>query len=321
MATAWIFTGGASFGAVQVGAAHALLSRGIRPDLMIGTSIGAMNAAYLASDPSPDGARGLRDLWLGLRRSEILPLRASTLLRGLLRLDNHLVDTGRLGRWLRRLLPYELIEDAATRLAITATDLSTAESVVLRRGDVVPALLASSAIPGIFPPVRVGNRWLVDGWFLANAPLAWAAAEGFDTVYVLRCGGVEPYRRTRPRRLRRPWRAAVEPDAPDLAVPGETGTPPDRHHVLPWRRAAINEKLVNTVVAHRIREEFLTWTPRIDVFLPPAPSVAGLSMYSLAEVPGLMDAARTAVARWIPGARPLTPAAVASPTGLVGVND
>jgi hypothetical protein len=79
--------------------------------------------------------------------------------------------------------------------------------------------------------------------------------------------------------------------------------------------------LVNTVVAHRIREEFLTWTPRIDVFLPPAPCVAGLSMYSLTEVPGLMDAARSAVARWIPGARPLTPAAVASRTGLVGVND
>ena len=83
-------------------------------------------------------------------------------------------------------------------------DLTTAESVVLRRGDVVPALLASSAIPGIFPPVRIGDRWLVDGWFLANAPLAWAAAQGFDTVYVLRCGGIEPYRRTRPRGRRCP---------------------------------------------------------------------------------------------------------------------
>jgi NTE family protein len=256
----------------------------------------------------------VRRAWHATRRTDVLPLRAGTFLRGLVALDNHVLDTRRLGQWLGRLIPYERIEEAPVPLAITASDLVTAEPVVLDRGGVVAALLASCAVPGLLPPVRIGGRWLVDGWFMANAPLRWAAAHGADTVYVLRTGGLEPYP-TQPgvaRRVLNRFRADGGRAAEGV---------PARRQGLPRRRGAMNQALVSALVAHHIRDEFVAWTPRIDIYLPPAPSVAGLSVYSLSHARGLMDAARDAVSRWLPGSRPLTPCAVSGPFGLVGVND
>jgi NTE family protein len=312
MTTAWILPGGASFGAVQVGVAEALLDHGIVPDLLLGASIGALNAAWLAHDPSPRGAAGLRRIWLNLRRSDVLPLRPTTVLSGLVGLGRQLIDNDRLSRWLRQTVPYDLIEDANVGLTVAATDLALAEPVFLEHGDVVTALLASAAMPGLLPPVRIADRWLVDGWLLANAPLGYAVERGADTVYVLPCGGLEPYQ---PTTRRRPvlTRLGVETDHNHSRALAE--------HGVPRGAGAIGQAVIGALVARSVRQEFLTWTPRCEVYLPPAPSVDSLSQFSFSEVRGLMDAARSLAGAWLPGARPLTEDDLTEPKALAGVFD
>jgi NTE family protein len=310
MTTAWILPGGAAYGAIQVGTAEALLARGIVPDILIGTSVGALNAAWLAGDPTPAGATRLRGIWQSIRRTDVLPLRAGTLLGGALRLRNHVVDNDRLSRWLRRTIRFDLLEDAPVPLTVTASDLVAAQPVYLDRGDVVTALLASAAVPGILPPVRIGDRWLVDGWIMANAPLSRAAALGADTVYVLPCGGVEPYERL----AGGPAFRLLDDD-----VAGRSRALTERG--LPKGTTAINQALVGALVARTIREEFTTWVPRMDVYLPPGPCVTDLPLFSFAEVPGLMDAAHRLAEAWLPTARPVTAEEVAEPERLIGVID
>ncbi|HEY1486264.1 MAG TPA: patatin-like phospholipase family protein [Micromonosporaceae bacterium] len=310
MTTAWILPGGASFGAIQVGVATALVEHGLRPDMIIGTSIGAVNAAVLAGDMTPRGTDRLRDLWLRTRRRDVLALRPSTIAQGLIGQRNHLLGNEALGRWLRRVMPVELIEDAPVRLVVTASDLAAAEGVHLQHGDLATALLASCAVPGLLPPVRVADRWLVDGWVLANAPIGWAAEQGADTIYVLPCGGTQAFtgRATSPvlRRI-----------APDIRSRARTLL----EHGLPAGASAINQELVGALVARRIRDEFQTWTSRRDIYLPPAPDVAAMSMLSFAEAPALIDAAGRLTRDWIANARPLTPEDVARPRALAGVDD
>jgi NTE family protein len=310
MTTAWILPGGAAYGAIQVGTAEALLAHGIVPDLLIGTSVGALNAAWLAGDPTAAGATRLRGIWQSIRRTDVLPLRPRTLLGGALKLRNHLVDNDRLSRWLRRTIRFDLLEDAPVPLTVTASDLVAAEAVYLDRGDVVTALLASSAVPGVLPPVRIGDRWLVDGWVMANAPLSRAAALGADTVYVLPCGGVEPYERL----TGGPTFRLIDDD-----IAGRTRMLTEQG--LPNGATAINQALVGALVARTVRDEFATWVPRLDVFLPPGPCVTNLPLFSFAEVPGLMDAAHRLAESWLPTALPVTVEEVADPERLIGVID
>jgi NTE family protein len=311
MTRAWILPGGASFGAVQVGVAQALLDRGRRPDLLVGTSIGAFNAAWLAQDPTPHGAAALRDIWHGLRRGMVLPLRPFRLAAGLAGLGRYLVENDAMANWLRNLLPYELIEDTTVPLTITATDLTRAEPVFLDRGDVVRALLASSAMPGILPPVRFRERWLVDGWLMANAPLGYAIEHGADEVYVLPCGGAEPYEPVSKRATL--TRFGASNSAARTRTLAKFG--------VPRRGEPLSEAVIGSLVARGVRHEFSTWTPQCDLFLPPGPSTHGLSPYSFAESAGLIAAARQLAAAWLPSAKPLTDKDLAAPRALAGVDD
>jgi NTE family protein len=311
MTTAWILSGGASFGAIQVGIAVALAERVPPPDLIVGTSIGAVNAAMLAADPSLTGAERLRRVWVEGRRRDVLRMRPGRLIAGLVGRSNHLISNETLSHWLRDMIAYELVEHAPVPLVLTASDLVSAEPVYLRRGDVVQAVLASSAAPGLLPPVRIADRWLVDGWILANAPIAWTARQGFDTIYVLPCGGTQDYRAT----------------AKSSAITRLLG-PSSRARVqtlidrgLPGGGAAIHQELVGALVARNIREEFQKWSSRVDIYLPPAPDVTGLSMFEFAEAPGLIEKAHGYASAWLPSARPLTADDLARPRALAGVND
>lgn len=310
MTTAWILPGGASFGAIQVGVASALLEGGIVPDLIIGTSIGAVNAAIIASDPTPRGVERLRHLWLRTTRRDVLALRPSTLVSGLLGRGNHLFANDLLHVWMRNMIPFELIEDAPVPLTVTASDLIRAEPVFLRRGDVVEALLASTAAPGMLPPVRIADRWLVDGWVLANAPIGHAVDLGADEIYVLPCGGTQEYQSiAKPSALRR------------LARDNRTRARSLADRGLPGGGANINQELVGALVARTVRAEFLAWTPRVEIYLPPAPDVGRLSVFAFAEAPGLIARAYRLTRAWLPRAKPLTPDALAEPTILTGVTD
>jgi NTE family protein len=202
--TAFVLAGGAALGAMQAGMVHALYERGIGPDLLIGTSAGALNAAFLASrPPTVATAEQLAALWRGLRRTDVLPLRPATLLGGLAGRRDHLIPDQALRRLATRHLQFERLEQAAIPLHLVAFDLLTGTEVRLSDGLAVDAVLAAAAIPGVLPPVRWRGRLLVDGGIADNTPVSHAVALGARRIYVL------PTQNPGDRGLPRPPRAAL----------------------------------------------------------------------------------------------------------------
>src|SRR3954447_962138 len=121
MTTAFVFSGGGSLGAVQVGMMLALAERAIVPDLLVGTSVGALNAAYLAGDPSHAGARRLGELWSSLRRRDVFPLRRASAVRALAGRHDHLLDDAPLRRLVAAHVPYSRLERAPWPIAVVTT--------------------------------------------------------------------------------------------------------------------------------------------------------------------------------------------------------
>jgi NTE family protein len=185
--TAFVLAGGGSLGAVEVGMLQALLAHGLRPDFVVGASAGAINAAYFAGDPTQAGVDRLAALWRGLSRREVMPMGWRELLQ-LLRGGHNLLRADGLRRLLERHLTYDRIEQAALPLHVVATDMHDGSEVLLSRGKVVDAVLASSAIPGVFPPVRMAGRELVDGGVCNNTPISSAVQLGAQRVVVLPTG-------------------------------------------------------------------------------------------------------------------------------------
>ena len=185
--TAYVFAGGGSLGAVEVGMLHALTEQGLRPDFLVGASAGAINAAYFAADPTAGGVRGLDRLWRGLTRRQVMPLRMRDLWRIAMRRD-YVVDPSRLRRLLEHHLPYRLLEQATIPMHVVATDMVLGKEVLISAGSVIDAVMASTAIPGVFPPVRIGGRDLIDGGVANNTPISSAIALGATRVVVLPTG-------------------------------------------------------------------------------------------------------------------------------------
>ena len=185
---AFVLSGGSSLGAVQVGMLQALTETGLRPDFLIGTSVGAVNAAWMAAQPDHDGAVQLGEIWLSLRRQDIFPLNPWVGAAGLLGRCNHMVANTNLRALLEKHMPFQRIEDAKVPLHIITTELKTGRAVVHSSGPVVPALLASTAIPGVFPPVTIGRRDYVDGGVANHTPITAAIELGAAEIYVLPVG-------------------------------------------------------------------------------------------------------------------------------------
>lgn len=185
MTVAFALSGGGNLGPLQAGTVLALVESGIEADLFVGTSVGALNAAFLVTRPGAVGARELVSAWSELKRRDVVRLSPLRALAGFLGVRDHLVSTERLRSLIRRWVELTRIEDAPTRLAITATDALSGESVTMTEGDIVESLVASAAIPGLFPPVAVGGRWLVDGSLSASRPVRQAQDLGARDVYVV----------------------------------------------------------------------------------------------------------------------------------------
>jgi NTE family protein len=184
----FVLTGGASIGVVQVGMLQALARRGIRPDFLIGSSAGALNAAFLAGREWPAGTAELERIWLGLSRRDVFPMGPMSSLLGLFGRREHVISSSGVEGLIRKHIAYERLEDAAIPVHVMATDVLTGAEVRISRGPVVDALRASTAIPGIFPPVHIGHHYLMDGGVANNAPLSQAIDLGADLVYVLPAG-------------------------------------------------------------------------------------------------------------------------------------
>lgn len=184
--TAFVLSGGASLGAIQVGMIHALYERGIAPDLLVGTSAGALNAGYLASRPPTVGtAQDLADVWTSLRRETLFPLSVPGLVSGLRGRRDHLVSDMGLRLLAQEHLEFDDLEDADIPLHITTYDVTSGEDVRLSTGPALDAVLAAAAIPGVFPPVELGDRLLVDGGVVNNTPVSHAVELGARRIFVL----------------------------------------------------------------------------------------------------------------------------------------
>jgi NTE family protein len=188
MTTAFVLSGGASLGAVQVGMLRGLAEQGITPDLIVGTSVGAVNGGWLASRPDVNGIDALADLWRSLSRTDIFPTHPISGLLGFLGRSSHLVPNSGLRRLLTDQLEFARLEDAPIPFHVVATDVISGTDVLLSSGDAVDAIAASAAIPGIFPPVNINGRDLMDGGVVNNTPVSHAVALGADRLWVLPTG-------------------------------------------------------------------------------------------------------------------------------------
>jgi NTE family protein len=168
---------------------QALAPRGVQPDLLIGTSAGALNAGYVAGHGVSE--RSLDDLeriWSHLRRRDIFPLHPARLAAAAVGRAASLCDNGPLRHLIEDHLTFPRLEDALIPVHMVATDVTSGEEVLLSHGDPVDAVLASAAIPAVFPSVPVGGHDLVDGGIADNAAVSQAVHLGADVVYVLPTG-------------------------------------------------------------------------------------------------------------------------------------
>jgi NTE family protein len=189
VSVAFVLSGGGSLGAVQVGMLQALAERSVVPDLLIGTSAGALNAAFLAAGSfTQRRVDDLAGVWASVRRRHVFPIEPVRHLRAVGGLAPSLCDNIPLRRLIERNVPYGRLEDAAIPVHVVAADLLSGREVLLSEGDAVSAVLASAAIPAVFPPVERDGLILVDGGVADNTAISHAVALGATEVYVLPAG-------------------------------------------------------------------------------------------------------------------------------------
>jgi NTE family protein len=263
--TAFVFAGGSCLGAVQVGMLGALVAHGLRADLVVGSSVGAINAAYFAADPSAAGVARLEAIWRGMRRADVFPAPGFGGLLRLLWRRGHLVDPGALARLLERHLPYQRLEQAALPCHIIATDMLEGIELRLCSGPAVPALLASAAIPGVFPPVRLDGRLVVDGGVANHTPISAAVELGATRLVVLPTG----------------YSCALR-EAP-------------RHAIA----AALHA--LNILIARQLTDAIRRYRSRVEIIVVPPLCPLGVSPFDFKAVGSLVDRAYRSTDAWLRG--------------------
>jgi NTE family protein len=185
--TAFVLAGGGSLGAVQVGMLAELIGAGLRPDVIVGVSAGALNGAFLACDPSLRMVERMAVLWSRMTTRQVLGLSWRSVL-GLLGFRDHIASPDGLRSLLKRELPCQTFAETSVPLHMVCAELVTGEETVISSGNIAEAVIASTAIPGVFPPVEHEGRYLVDGAVAACTPISVAAALGATRIIVLPCG-------------------------------------------------------------------------------------------------------------------------------------
>ncbi|WP_422087141.1 patatin-like phospholipase family protein [Variovorax sp.] len=263
--TAFVFAGGGSLGAVEVGMLRELVRAQVRPDFVVGASAGAINAAFFAGAPHAEGVAALQGLWCSIRRRDVMPFAFMSLFRILTGRQEHLVNNSALRQLLQRSLGYQAIEDSVLPLHVVASERVTGAEVVLSRGPVVEAVLASSAIPGVFPPVVVDGRELVDGGVCSNTPVAAAVQLGATDIVVLPAG----------------FACALQ-------------TPP---------RGWISQSLhaLSLVVARQLVHDMAHFSSQVRICVVPALCPLEVSSYDYGHCAALIERAATTTRTWLDG--------------------
>ncbi len=186
--TAFVFAGGGSLGAIEVGMLRALTAADVTADFVVGSSVGAINAVYYASDPTVEGVGRLEQIWRRVRRRDVFPVSAVGGVWRLLLGCDYLVSPAALRRLLARNLGLERLEQCRIPCHVIATDIFDGTAEILSSGPAAEALLATTAIPGVFPPVCIGSQKLVDGAVASGTPISSAVALGAARIIVLSSG-------------------------------------------------------------------------------------------------------------------------------------
>jgi NTE family protein len=187
---AFVLGGGGLLGAHEVGMLQALAEAEIRPDVILGTSIGAVNGAFFAADPTPSGVSALIDRW----RDTAPAVTATTALRGLTTLarsGTHLQPYSPIRQRLAQLLPVETVEELAVPFQCVAASIERAAEHWFTEGPLADVLLASCAVPGVLPPVRIGEEHFIDGGIVNSIPVSRAVQLGAREIYVMQVGRLE----------------------------------------------------------------------------------------------------------------------------------
>jgi NTE family protein len=202
---AFVLGGGGVLGAHEVGMLRALAERGIRPDIVLGTSVGAVNGAFYAADPTLAGVERLTELWRESSWSERSAGAALRRLTTLARSGTHLESLGELRERLSKVLPVRLVEELEVPFQCVAASIERAAEHWFDRGPLADVVLASCAVPGVLPPVRIGEEHFIDGGIVNSIPVSRAVALGARKIYVLQVGRLE--RPLTP--PRRPWEVGL----------------------------------------------------------------------------------------------------------------
>ena len=168
--TAFVFAGGGSFGAIQVGMLHSLAAHGIAADMVVGSSVGALNGAFYAGDPTLDGVQRLAAVWRGLQRHDVFPMSWRAVLSFLWHRD-FLISHDGIRKLIEDHIPYRNLEEAK-----------------LPEGSTSEAIVASTSIPGAFSPIRYKDYYLADGAISSNTPIQAAVNKGARRLIILPTG-------------------------------------------------------------------------------------------------------------------------------------
>ncbi len=188
MPLALVLCGGASRGAIEVGFYKAVCELNIKFDFVIGSSIGSINGALICSEISSEE---LEKIWLAMGERNLFKLK--WVLWKLFSKKSSLVNKKHVENIINQILPEIQFEELNKKLVVVATDLCTGKPVIFEEGNLREAILASCAIPGLFPPRFYQNRWLIDGSVSANMPIDLAAKFGATEciAFPCRCDNIE----------------------------------------------------------------------------------------------------------------------------------
>jgi NTE family protein len=188
--TAFVFAGGANRGACQIGMLRALAERGIRADVVTGTSVGAINAAGYVGRPTIEGIYLAQSIWRRLSAEDIFP-------RGRLHGSWRFVEKREavfpisgLRSVIQGFLRFELLEDALIPLTVVASRVADGSEQWFTAGPAVDAILASAALPAVFSTVEAAGERYIDGGVMNNVPITPALAAGARRIFVLLCGEI-----------------------------------------------------------------------------------------------------------------------------------
>lgn len=206
MTTAFVLGGGGVLGAVEVGMLRALFERGITPDLVLGTSVGALNGAMVARRPDGSVVEQLTELWQGAGTvgPEVYGDRPLRTVRRAVATGTHLWSSRPLKQALLEELGDLTFDELPVRFQVCAASIERAAEHWFDSGSVVDAVVASAAVPGLLPPAQVGDEHFLDGGIVNSIPLGRAVQLGATRVFVLQVGRID-----RPLTVpKRPWEVA-----------------------------------------------------------------------------------------------------------------